>query len=141
MDCFVASAPRNDDTPIASMTSHSRGTMRPRFSGNLRPLKSEGAGKTGCALHPRSRVQACTKKRTRAYRFSGEHPAFPAQWFTAYSALSPATGFVATVIPEKFSSHELDASIGASGPHDFAVRISAVRRRHIRVHRIPPHVS
>jgi hypothetical protein len=31
---------------------------------------------------------------------------------------------------------KLDASIGASGPHDFAVRISAVRRRHISVHRI-----
>ena len=34
-------------------------------------------------------------------------------------------------------NHELDASIGASGPHDFAVRIRAVRQRHIRVHRIP----
>ena len=40
----------------------------------------EGAGKTGCALHPRSRVQS-TRKRTRAYRFSGGSPAFPAQWF------------------------------------------------------------
>jgi hypothetical protein len=30
--------------------------------------------------------------RTRAYRFSGEHPAFPARWFTAYSALSLVTG-------------------------------------------------
>jgi hypothetical protein len=45
-----------------------------------RPQKTEGAGKTGCALHPRSRVQDCAKMRTRAYRFSGEHPAFPAQW-------------------------------------------------------------
>jgi hypothetical protein len=36
--------------------------------------------------------------------------------------------------------HELDASVGASGPHDFAVRISAIRQRRIRVHRIPPHV-
>src|SRR5450631_1992768 len=45
------------------------------------PLRTEGAGKTGCALHPRSRVQTCTKKRTRAYRFSGNTPAFPAQWF------------------------------------------------------------
>jgi hypothetical protein len=32
---------------------------------------------------------------------------------------------------------KLDASVGASGPHDFAIRISAVRRQHIRVHRIP----
>jgi hypothetical protein len=46
-----------------------------------RPLRKEGAGKAGCALHPRSRAQNCAKKRTRAYRFSGSSPAFPAQWF------------------------------------------------------------
>jgi hypothetical protein len=40
----------------------------------------EGAGNAGGALHPRSRVQNGTKKRTRAYRFSGGTPAFPAQW-------------------------------------------------------------
>ena len=51
--------------------------------------------------------------------------------FTAYIALSPVSRrSVATV----------DASSRASGPHDFAVRISAVRYRHISVHRIPPHV-
>jgi hypothetical protein len=33
-----------------------------------------------------------------------------------------------------------DASIGASGPHDFAVRLSAVRQKRLRVHRIPPRV-
>jgi hypothetical protein len=37
-------------------------------------------------------------------------------------------------------NRQLDASVGASGPHDFAVRFSAVRQKHIRVHRIPPHV-
>jgi hypothetical protein len=35
---------------------------------------------------------------------------------------------------------QLDVSVGASGPHDFAVRFSAIRHRRIRVHRIPPHV-
>ena len=49
--------------------------------GNALPSASEGAGKTGCALHPRSRAQNSNKKRTRAYRFSGSSPAFPAQWF------------------------------------------------------------
>jgi hypothetical protein len=39
------------------------------------------------------------------------------------------TGFLATVAPEKLASQELDASIGASGPHDFAVRISVIRPR------------
>jgi hypothetical protein len=35
---------------------------------------------------------------------------------------------------------ELDASVEASGPHDFAVRFSAIRQRRIRVHRIPSRV-
>jgi rubredoxin len=48
------------------------------------------------------------------------NPAFPAQWFNAYSVLSPGEpGFVATVAraPER----ELDTSVGVSGPHAFAV--------------------
>jgi hypothetical protein len=32
---------------------------------------------------------------------------------------------------------KLDAGVEASGPHDFAVRISAIRQRRISVHRIP----
>ena len=35
---------------------------------------------------------------------------------------------------------QLDASVGASGPHDFAVRLGAVRQRHRHVHRIPSRV-
>jgi hypothetical protein len=37
-------------------------------------------------------------------------------------------------------SRDLNASVEASGPHDFAVRLSAIRQRRIRVHRIPPRV-
>jgi hypothetical protein len=44
------------------MRPHSRGSNRPRFDRTLSPLKTEGAGKTGCALHPRSRVQNAHKK-------------------------------------------------------------------------------
>ena len=99
---------------------------------------NEGAGKAGCTLHPRSRAQIDKRKRTRAYRFSGGNPAFPARWFTAYFVLSPVTGLFATVIWR--IDHRLDASIGASGPHDFAVRLDAVRQQHFSVHRIPPRV-
>ena len=42
--------------------------------------------------------------------------------------------------PRAVSCARLDASVEASGPHDFAVRFSTVRQRRIRVHRIPPHV-
>ena len=43
---------------LADMLPHSRGAMRPSFASNLVTLQNEeGAGKAGCALHPRSRVQ------------------------------------------------------------------------------------
>jgi hypothetical protein len=73
------------DHPPSRMktTEHSFATPRqhsPEFCKFVCPQKKEGAGKTGCALHPRSHVPSCTsKKRTRAYRFSGSSPAFPAQ--------------------------------------------------------------
>ena len=51
-----------------------------------------------------------------------DNPAFPAQWFTACFALSPVTGFLATVTSPMSPPAKLGASIGAPGPHDFAVR-------------------
>ena len=39
-----------------------------------------------------------------------------------FRALPGEPGFLATVIPKKLASQELDASVGASGPHGFAVR-------------------
>ena len=60
--------------------------------------------------------------------------------FTAYNVLSPVIGLSCHRRPEKRASHELDASVEASGPHDFAVRLKAVRQRPLRVHRIPPRV-
>jgi hypothetical protein len=39
------------------------------------------------------------------------------------------------------TSRQLDASVEASEPHDFAVRFRAVRRQHVSVHRIPHRAS
>ena len=51
------------------MRRHSRNAMRPRFASMPPSKKKEGAGKAGCALHPRSRVQKLHRRmRTRAYR-------------------------------------------------------------------------
>jgi hypothetical protein len=95
----------------------------------IRPKKREGAGKTGCALHPRSHVQRCTwQKRTRAYRFSGNTPAFPAQWFTAYSVLSPVRPGLLVTVVARIPPRNLTPATGASGPHDFAVRFSHARQ-------------
>jgi hypothetical protein len=47
-------------------------------------------------------------------------PGLPcAMVLTAYFVISPVTGFIATVA---CGPRKLDTSIGASGPHDFAVR-------------------
>jgi hypothetical protein len=85
-----------------------------------------------CKMHIRTR--------TRAYRFSGGNPAFPAQWFTACFALSPVTG-LSCHRRRADTSAQLDASVGASGPHDFAVRFSIVRLRTIGAPTLlrPPH--
>jgi hypothetical protein len=86
--------------------------------------------------------------RTRAYRFSGEHPAFPAQWFTAYNALSPVTGFVATVAPEKrllltnltpaSGRQDHTTSPSASATLVFVTSASTASHRNVRDDRDPP---
>ena len=84
------------------MRPHCRGAMRPSFASidTLENKRAQGKPDARCT---RGLVCKCTQqKRTRAYRFSGGTPAFPAQWFTAYFVLSPVTGFVATVTRVKF---------------------------------------
>jgi hypothetical protein len=49
----------------------------------------------------------------------------PRNGFTAYSALSPVTGLVCHR-RQRNRFRRLDASVGASGPHDFAVRKHAL---------------
>jgi hypothetical protein len=39
--------------------------------------------------------------RTRAYRFSGGDPTFPAQWFYGLYVIVLVIGFLATIISEK----------------------------------------
>ena len=107
---------------MPDMTSHSHGALRPSFSFHFRPRKSEGAGKTGCALHPRSRVQTCTKN---AHEHTGSAETLrpsPRNGFTAYSALSPVTGFLATVAM-RFAPHNLTP---ASGRQDHTISPSAL---------------
>jgi hypothetical protein len=72
----------------------------------------------------------CASKES-AHEHTGEAEAFRPSLrngSTAYIVLSPVIGSFATVTPEKLLiSQALDASFEASGPHDFAVRISVAR--------------
>ena len=124
------------------MGSRSRGMIYPSFARNLSlPLKTEGAGKTGCAPHPRSRVQLCKRTRTRAYRFGGNTPAFPAQWLYGLLRALPGDRLVVTVIPGK---RWLPANLTpAPGRQDHTTSPYASVTfvlRDISVHRVPPHV-
>ena len=85
-----------------------------------------------------ARSLVCDKKQTHErshHGHTGTTRHSPRNGFTAYFALSPAIGLVVTVICA--SSRRLDASFGASEPHDFAVRVGTVR--HTR-RRVPPRV-
>src|SRR5881394_1485368 len=67
-------------------------------------------------------------------------PGIPrAMVLTVSFALSPVTGLYCHC-RQQVTTCRLDASVGASGPHDFAVRVSSVRQRCLCVHRIPPRV-
>src|SRR5215207_7117156 len=74
MDCFAPLAKTVD------IISRSRGAERPRFTSSFALFETEGAGKTGCLLHPRSRVRFAQTKRHTSIQGSGSIPAFPAQW-------------------------------------------------------------
>jgi hypothetical protein len=80
-------APRND----GEKRVRPRSAKRSRFCSLLPPSRSEGAGKAGCTLHPRSRVQKQIEKRTRAYRSAEAIRPSLRNGFTAYSALSPVS--------------------------------------------------
>jgi hypothetical protein len=93
------------------------------------PPQNEGRGATprgerGMPGARCTRGRACRVVSTRVSHHgrTGNHPAFPhATVLTAYFALSLVTGLVCH---HRLADHpaKLDASVGASGPHDFAVR-------------------
>jgi hypothetical protein len=112
LDCFVAS--------LLAMTvrhklSFSRHTA-PEVCNCVRPKGKEGAGNAGCPMHPWSAQNAVV-----SHRFTGLNRHSLHNGFTASFVLSPATGLSCH---RRLASNpaRLDASVGASGPHDFAVR-------------------
>src|ERR1700692_4350346 len=110
----------------------------PELCQNLPPRRAWGMPGAQC---PRSLVgevgsSKCTRVFTAVAPEITRHPR--TQWFTAYSVLSPAIGLschrrladIGTSARSGLStSARLDDGVEASGPHDFAVRCSAVRLR------------
>jgi hypothetical protein len=130
-----------DKSPAVGTLPCSRGMLRPSFSNSFAPLRTEGAGNAGCALHPRSRVQKCALWRTRAYRAAEtlRHPL--RNGFTAYSALSPATNSSChrhrriKVLRARSSPHRLRRFSASNGRQDHTASPyakSVIRRSHAR---------
>jgi hypothetical protein len=88
-----------------------------------RPLKEGGRRESRVRAAPAVPCALLLGKMHTSIQVSGGIPAFPARWFTAYSALSRVTGLSCHPHPRaSFASRELDASVGAPGPHGFNVR-------------------
>src|ERR1700675_3896774 len=114
MDCFVAT--------LLAMTvvRHEFAFSRRDAPGVLLetlPSKSEGAGKAGCALHPRSRVQCASRNAHTSIQVQRRTPGLPCAMALRLIRGRPG---------DRLSCHrhfadcsaKLDASTGASGPHD-----------------------
>ena len=78
-------------------------------------------GRRECRMRaaPAISCATCTKSARMSIQGSGEHPTFPAQWL--YGLLRALPGEPCTVAT-------VDANVGASGPHVFAVRFGRARQ-------------
>ena len=101
------------------------------------PGRKRAQGRPGARC---TRGLACKRQKKSAHEHTGSAEAVRPSLRSGLRLTSSSprrSGFFVTVIPEKLASQELDASVEASGPHDFAVRVGAVRQGHFHVHRIP----
>ena len=89
----------------------------------------EGAGNAGCTDRTRSLV--CNKKTHECshHRYAEQSDIPCAMVLRLIRGLLGVPGFLATVAPRKRLA-KLDPSVGGPGPHDFAVRASALRLVH-----------
>src|ERR1700757_3725126 len=88
-------------------------------------------------MRPIAACAGVVVERTRVIRSHRNHPAFPAQWFTAYIVLSPVIGFLATVAGG-VASTDLTPASGCQDHTSSPPASSTLVRSTIRVHRIPP---
>src|SRR5207244_10739555 len=92
------------------------------------PRNQRAQGRPGACC---TRGLACDLRKqncTRAYRAAGAFRPSLRNGFTAYFVLFPENGSFASVATQEINPAQLNASTAASGPHDFAVRLSHTRQ-------------
>ena len=99
-------------------------------------LKSEGAGNAGCALHPRSRAQRCTRKAHTSIQVQTEQSGIPCAMALRLMPCSPRRANSSCHrrqridgLPDRWADMSADlAPATASGPRGFAVREMRLRQ-------------
>src|SRR5258706_12887235 len=123
----LAHHPVQFQTAEIDIDPHSRGAMCPRFASHV-PLKTEGAGKAG-RRSARSRACSVVTKRVSHHGHTGITRLSPRNGFNGFLRALPGDRALLPPSSRGTNPAKLDASVGASGPHDFAVRISIIRPR------------
>jgi hypothetical protein len=103
--------------------------LRPRFARTLSLRKTEGAGKAGCPMHPQPRVgmkKPHELKSLQVHRKSARLS--PRNGVTAYLRALPGDRALLPPSSARITPRKLDTSVGAPGPHDFAVRSNISRQ-------------
>src|SRR5215207_3616809 len=94
----------------------SRGMFSPEFCKSRCPLRTEGAGNAGCALHPRSRVPKTAHLAHTSIQVSGNTPTSPAQ--RLYGLLRALPGGAGLLSPSPLRSLLLTSLTPASRRQD-----------------------
>ena len=123
------------------MGSRPRGAKRPGLAVLLASsFKKEGAGKAGCALHPRSRVQRVVKKAHTSIQVQRRQSGLPCAMVLRLIARSPwRSGFLVTIAREACSADLTPASRRQDHTTSPSASGAPVLRT-LRVHRIQPRV-
>jgi hypothetical protein len=121
LDCFVAFAPRNDVVRLRALAA--------RMAPELLREPSRIRGRRECwvrSSHPQPRVRNKKAHERSHHRYTASTGIPRAMVLTAYIVLSPVTGLFCHRRRRNYF-RQLDTSVGAPGPHDFAVRFGFVR--------------
>src|SRR4051794_35260354 len=126
----------SNSPPRLNTASRSRRVMREVCWNVLPPKYQRARGMPGARC---ARSRACSVESTRVshHGHTGITRHSPRNGFNGFLRDLPGDRALLPPSPAKVVFRKLDASVGASGPHDFTVRVRAVRLRRIRVHRIP----
>jgi len=124
------------DGPRQDIISRSRRMFRARFGLLVWPSRIRGRRECRAPDAPDSRVCRDSGRAHTRCQVTPKSPSIPRAMVLRLIRDLPGDRAVLPPSPLRTASQELDASVGASGPRDFAVRIG---RRRLRRRPRPPH--